>query len=61
MISSRLTWRGFCYTALLLALPAAKKLSTHRLPEPKFQIGGRAKRKNFMAIALGRILLIGAG
>lgn len=43
MISSRLTRCSFCYTALLVALPAAKKLSTRRLPDPKFQIGDRVK------------------
>lgn len=43
MISSRLTRRGFCYSALSIALPAAKKLTVHRLPKPKFQIGDRVR------------------
>lgn len=44
MISSRLTRRGFCYSALSIALPATKKLTLHgRLPDPKFQISDRVR------------------
>lgn len=43
MISSRLTRRGFCYSALLAVAPAVRKLSTCRLPDPMFQIGDRVR------------------
>lgn len=48
MISSRLTRRGFCYSALSIALAAAKKLTVYRLPEAK-PIGLYAAEKTLPA------------
>lgn len=45
MISSCLIQRAFCYLALSIALPAAKKSIVYDLPDPKFQIGDRAGTK----------------